>query len=407
MTAPRPTRVLLIDDRENVRVTLRNILLGFECVFTEAENGWRALELIPVNAFDVIILDIRLPGFSGIEILREARRLGIPLGKVIVLTGFPDAATRAEATELGVFRFLTKDPINRIEVRVAFADAIAVASPNQPVLSSRPAKDAPEASPRRTRKRGAAERRLLIVDSDELSLATMSEVLGGEFDVDATSSPTVAIKKVKKQHYKLVVLDMKMVDGSSGLDVLTTMRRAVPDLRAMIITEQPDHETAFESGRRGALDYVTKGEWATLPAVIHKALIDRGRPIRVFLCYTRDDRSTVGRLYERLMSRGFLPWMDRKSIGGGQDWDLEIRKAINDTDYFVCCLSERSVNREGPLRREINLALQKQEEKKRGAPFIIPLRLEICPIDESLRRFEYVDYFEKDGFAKLVRTLSS
>jgi DNA-binding NtrC family response regulator len=403
----RPTRVLLVDDREMVRVTLRNILLGFECVFTEAENGARALELIPSNAFDVIVLDIKLPDLSGIEILREARKLDLALGKVIILTGFPDPETLAEAMELGVFRFLTKTPMNRIEIRQAFADAIAPPASDQPEEVHLPSAREATAPRSRRRAKGVPRPRILVVDSNELSLATMHDVLQHEFDVILTASADAATRRIARQTFALVVLDMNLAGNLSGLDVLSQMRRSVPELRAIMIAEQPDHETAFESGRRGALDYVTKGEWATLPATIRKALNERGRPIRAFLCYASDDRPSVNRLYDKLMTQGFLPWMDRKSIGAGKDWNLEIQKAIDETDYFVFCVSRHSVGREGRLRREVAQALVRQDEKLPGATFFIPARLESCPIDDSIRKFEYVDLFQKEGFAKLVRALST
>lgn len=116
-------KVLIIDDRIVVRETLRNVLLDFDCVFSEASTGIQALDLIRNDAFDLIFLDLRLPDCSGIDVLREARKLSKPLGKVITLTGFPEHGTQAEAESLGIFKYLTK-PIDWNELRSAFVEAI-------------------------------------------------------------------------------------------------------------------------------------------------------------------------------------------------------------------------------------------------------------------------------------------
>lgn len=60
---------------------------------------------------------------------------------------------------------------------------------------------------------------------------------------------------------------------------------------------------------------------------------------RVFLCYTGPDRNQVDQLFGRLTGNGFDVWMDFHSLLAGQDWELEIRRAVNAADYFVVCLS--------------------------------------------------------------------
>src|SRR5215217_386691 len=66
-------------------------------------------------------------------------------------------------------------------------------------------------------------------------------------------------------------------------------------------------------------------------------------PIRVFLSYARPDEQTVSRLFDRLCSDGFQPWMDIKSLRPGQKWRPAIESAIRGTDFFLLCLSKHSV----------------------------------------------------------------
>jgi ActR/RegA family two-component response regulator len=405
-------RVLIVDDREIVRQTLRNILLGFDCVFSEAEYGAAALDLIRENEFDVIFLDLKLPDHSGIEVLRHARDLGKALGKVIVLTGFPEQTTLAEATRLGVFKYLTKTPVDWTEIRAAFAEAIS--DPAPPPTTPKPKAKLARVPGRLGRRADSAEGtaarrhvrpRLLVLDDDPRWLETMKRELGDEFDLILTTNPDEACKRVTKQRFALVVLDMRLADGVSGLEVLSRMQKAVPTLRAIILTEYPDYPSAVKSGRRGALEYVPKRKLATLADTIKKIFNDR--PIRVFLSYDGRDSAKVSRLFDKLKGQGFLPWMDSKSIVPGRKWEPEIRKAIDQSDYFVFCLSRHSMYKEGVLRKELNQALERQQGLLEGSIFFITARLVDCEVVDPFSKFQHVDLFKRDGFANLLWAFSS
>lgn len=73
MHEPSPPRLLIVDDVDDNRTILsrRFTRLGFDCI--EAESGERALELIAVEPFDVVLLDIMMPGIDGLEVLRTLR----------------------------------------------------------------------------------------------------------------------------------------------------------------------------------------------------------------------------------------------------------------------------------------------------------------------------------------------
>jgi DNA-binding NarL/FixJ family response regulator len=395
----RRTRVLLVDDRDQVRSMLRDVLTGFDCVFTEAEDGERALELIETDAFDVIVLDYKLPGISGIDVLVEARRRVLVLGKVIVLTFFPEINIPKEASEL-VFRFISKTSMTRDGIRGAFQDAIGIA----------PAATIPSGGGRspRSRKRSSARNdprpSLLLVDSDSSSLNEMVEILSEDFSPIPAKDADDAFQKLARRTPELVVLDVNLAGNVSGLDLLRRMRKSVPTLRAIMISKELDPEAVFESAQSGALKYVLKSQLASLPTMIKRIRTDRSAA-RVFLCYARADVAIVSRLYNRLMKKGFLPWMDEKSLRVGSDWELEIEKAIKEAHFFVFFASTNSVGREGPMRREVKLALRRQDEKV--SPFFIPARLEDCPRDPSLERFQHLDLFKRNGFAVLVAALST
>ncbi len=128
------------------------------------------------------------------------------------------------------------------------------------------------------------------------------------------------------------------------------------------------------------------------------------RPLKVFLCHAHADRDPVRTLYARLTQDGVDAWLDKAKLLPGQDWELEIRKAVREADVVVVCLSKQ-FNEDGFRQREVKWALDTAMNKKEGSIFIIPARLEECDTLESLRKWHWVDLFEDDGYEKLVSAL--
>ncbi|MBN8656596.1 MAG: toll/interleukin-1 receptor domain-containing protein [Anaerolineae bacterium] len=128
------------------------------------------------------------------------------------------------------------------------------------------------------------------------------------------------------------------------------------------------------------------------------------RPLKVFLCHAHADRDAVRALYTRLTNDGVDAWLDKAKLLPGQDWELEIRKAVREADVVVVCLSKQ-FNQAGFRQKEVRLALDTAMEKPEGEIFIIPARLEECENLESLRKWHEVDLFENDGYEMLVRAL--
>ena len=128
------------------------------------------------------------------------------------------------------------------------------------------------------------------------------------------------------------------------------------------------------------------------------------RPLKVFLCHAHSDKADVKALYERLIKDGVDVWLDKEKLLPGQDWELEIRKAVRESDVIVICLSNE-FNSAGFRQKEVRLALDTAMEKPEGEIFIIPARLEACETLESLRTWHWVDLFDDNGYDKLLRAL--
>ena len=129
------------------------------------------------------------------------------------------------------------------------------------------------------------------------------------------------------------------------------------------------------------------------------------RPLKVFLCHASGDKPPVRDLYKRLTSGGVDAWLDQEKLLPGQDWRMEIPRAVREADVVVICLSKKSITKEGYVQKEIKFALDIAEEKPEGTIFLIPARLEDCEMPESLRHLHRVDLFVKGGYKKLVMAL--
>ena len=131
------------------------------------------------------------------------------------------------------------------------------------------------------------------------------------------------------------------------------------------------------------------------------------RKLRVFLCHATQDKPAVRELYKRLAAEPWIdPWLDEENLLPGQDFDLEIYKALRDSDAIIICLSKVSVAKEGYLNKEIRHALDAADEKPEGAIFVIPVRLDDCiPSFERLKKYQWVDYFLPTAHQRLIKSL--
>jgi len=132
---------------------------------------------------------------------------------------------------------------------------------------------------------------------------------------------------------------------------------------------------------------------------------EENRPVRVFLCHASEDKNPVRELCARLRADGFAPWLDEEALLPGQDWKLEVQKAVRESDAVIVCLSPSAVTKAGYVQKEIRLALDVADEQPQGAIFVIPIRLEACEVPERLKDWQWVDLFSEGGYEKLQRAL--
>lgn len=127
--------------------------------------------------------------------------------------------------------------------------------------------------------------------------------------------------------------------------------------------------------------------------------------LKVFLCHSSNDKLIVEKYYNALKIDGVEPWLDKVNLIPGQEWKVEIPKAVENSHVVIVFLSSGSVNKEGYVQKEIRIALDVAEQKPFGTIFIIPARLEICDVPERLKEIHWVNLFEQDGYERLLEAL--
>lgn len=100
-------KVLVVDDEEDFLETIVKRLQDRDLDVTGVESGEAALKLMDGQDFDVVVLDVRMPGMDGIEALKEMKKQK-PLTEVIMLTGHASVESGIQGMQLGAFDYVMK-----------------------------------------------------------------------------------------------------------------------------------------------------------------------------------------------------------------------------------------------------------------------------------------------------------
>lgn len=116
-------RILIVDDEPSVCHLVRRILSVEGAEILEARSGKDALRLARTCPVDLLVVDVRLPDLSGLEVLRRVRRID-PTVPVIMLSGHGSRESVRTSMSLGAFDYLTK-PLNHEELRRLAHEALS------------------------------------------------------------------------------------------------------------------------------------------------------------------------------------------------------------------------------------------------------------------------------------------
>jgi DNA-binding NtrC family response regulator len=126
--------VLVVDDEEQVRTFLAELLGGSGYQVRCASSGSQALEMLAGGSFDAVLLDVMMPEMSGLEVLRRYRGAG-GTAPVIVLSALSGAEDAMRAMKLGASDYLSK-PFSNDELEDALARALGTRAPARPAASA-------------------------------------------------------------------------------------------------------------------------------------------------------------------------------------------------------------------------------------------------------------------------------
>ncbi|MFB4163337.1 response regulator [Alteribacillus sp. JSM 102045] len=121
-------KILIVDDQYGIRVLLREVLVkdGYEVY--QASNGVQALEFMEKENPDLLLLDMKIPGMDGIEILKERKKRQLaPDAEIILMTAYGELNLINDAKELGASSYLSK-PFDIDQVRQEIKSHLSVSS---------------------------------------------------------------------------------------------------------------------------------------------------------------------------------------------------------------------------------------------------------------------------------------
>ncbi len=112
-------KILVVDDERAIRRTLKEILEYEKFQIDEAEDGEIALQMISNIAYDVVLMDIKMPKKDGLEVLQIIKEKGIDAPPIIIISGHGNLDTAVEAVKKGAFDYLPKPPdLNKMLITV-------------------------------------------------------------------------------------------------------------------------------------------------------------------------------------------------------------------------------------------------------------------------------------------------
>jgi len=230
--------ILIVDDRIEDRDTLRDILVekGYRAVL--AKDGYEAVAFARKGNFDVILLDIKMPGIDGVKTLERIKELKPETG-VIMMTAYSMEEFVEESLRKGAYTCLFK-PIN-VEKMLDAIQKVRDLS-------------------KKLRKEEQAE--ILIVDDDPNYRETVADLLEDEgYRVTKVETGTASIEEVKKKFFDVVLADFKLAD-ITGLELSKKIKMIDRDTYIILVTGHASLETALKAieMREEIYGYVLKGE---------------------------------------------------------------------------------------------------------------------------------------------------
>ncbi len=243
----RPS-ILFVDDEQRILTSLR-VIFRNDYDVQVANGGAEALDVIRRQPVDVIVSDQRMPGMTGIEVLRAARDIK-PDAVRILLTGYSDLnAIIGSINEGEIFRFVSK-PWTNEELRATMAKAVEASQ-----IHYLPALDTPApAAPALPALAAAVPKKAGVIrlDHDPLTREVIGKALAGEQPLHLAESMQNCVSLLE-QHEIAVIVSEAVIAGEPVTGLLGTLKQHQPHLVSIVVTERADANQAIDLINHGQI----------------------------------------------------------------------------------------------------------------------------------------------------------
>jgi two-component system sensor histidine kinase/response regulator len=253
----RGRRILVVDDNENARSVMQEMLSSMQFETSSRDSGAAALQALSEaqgqgQAYDVVLLDWRMPGMDGLETAGRIRQLGLdPCPRLLMVTSYGREEVLKGAERAGIEDVLIK-PVNPSLLFDHILRALGVEQDDEEssYASERSNLDL-------SRIQGA---RILLVEDNDLNQQVASEILrDAGFVVDIADNGKIALERVQQTAYQVVLMDMQMpvMDGLSATQAIRQLP-GLADLPILAMTANAMEQDRERCVQAGMNDHIAK-----------------------------------------------------------------------------------------------------------------------------------------------------
>ncbi len=211
-------RILIVDDEYGITATLSDILEVYGYNVEIANDGYKAIEVVKESFFDIIFMDIKMPGINGTETFKEIKKIS-PKTVVMMMTAFAVDDLISEALKEGAYGVIYK-PLD-FEKVLDFLEKF---------------------------ENGGL---ILMVDDDPNTCISLLDILEEKgYLVSKATSGVDAIERLKEKDYEVVFIDFKM-PVMNGLETYLELKKIKEDVKVIMMTGfRHEVEDLIENARK-------------------------------------------------------------------------------------------------------------------------------------------------------------
>jgi len=223
------TNILIIDDDYSVRETLKGVLEDKGYMVDCVEDGLTAIEMTRKMHYDIMFIDIVMPGIDGFQTLSEIKKIS-PRTNVIIMTGYDIDHLVERATSLGAYRCIPK-PIDDMDKLLQLLQAI---------------------------KEDTIRSDILVVDDEFSSRETLKGVLEDNgYKVSTAEDGYTAIEMAGDTHFGMALIDVIM-PGIDGFQTLNEIKKIDPEVKVIMMTGYDVEHFVEKAISLGAFAHLSK-----------------------------------------------------------------------------------------------------------------------------------------------------